>query len=180
MRKISPSITVLTTFTAVLLVGFWWQVLPRLQEFGQLRQAINKQIETQKQETLSASNQAKPNASKEKSTYEQAISLLPADDSQYDFSSQVEALSKSLNIPLTSFSLGAGGATAVGTATGVQRITFSISLSANYADTQRFVTALTSIDRFVQIDQISLTGSTSVSNAISTQITGFAYYLPSS
>ena len=179
MAKLAPSVVVIGTLGLVFLAGYWLLILPELHQIGDAARNVKK-VES----VVAVST---PQA-KVPETPDQAVNdLLPATDNQYDLAVQIDALSKSLAVPLTSLSLNADSAT--GAPSGVantRRVVVTISLMADYTHVQAFIDGLTSLGRYMQVNQVSLSsttgsgGSTSLSGNLATQITAYAFFLPGS
>lgn len=206
MKKLSLPILSLLLAGLIILAGFWLAVLPQMRSFADLQKQYSALgMQDVGQETTTT----KPKIDQVKlQALQNSISiLLPASDGQYDFAIQLDALSKSMGITLTSVSItnpSAVGATTTSgipkTSTsvaapdvtanqGIKKLTFVLGLTAKYGDVQRFMQGLLSLNRFVQIDQITLTAvtvtvpassgnpaSSSVSDQLTAQIGGYAAY----
>ena len=196
MYKISSFLITLLVFTLTFCSVFWFFVLPEVRQVGQYRAEIEAGTENVNLKAISK----KPATEVELAN--RVLALLPTSDNQYDLAVQVDALSKSLKIPLASFTMSAAAASkaavvteeaetkSVGAATtplpgaseGVSLSKVSLSLSfivSNYQDVQRFIQGLTGLGRFIQIDQLTVSSAGTAIDQITVQIIGFAYYLPS-
>jgi len=199
MVKISPTVLVIVTFCSIFLVGFWVLLLPQLEELNR-SQAILAQYQKEGVSKVTRVNlQQKDNQEKIKQVQEIASTLLPPSDNQYDLSVQLEGLSKNLGIPWQGLSLtgvdntvsanstpttslSKGSAAGVGpldsktAAASLKKVTIALNVTVNYNDLQRLLVGLVSINRMIQIDQ--LTVNSGGSDQLSVQISAFAYYLP--
>ncbi len=195
MAKVSPSLAVITVFSLAALVGFWMLLMPEIRELGRQQAQFGKL----KLPQASSNSLGESTRAAQVRTRDTALTLLPIEDAQYDLATQIEALSASTGVVLSSYSVAAGGtakaaatpaptaeeggtasaspAPAAASVSTLQKLTLSLTFSGSYDDIQRYVNALLSINRFMQIDQITLTGSQS-SAAIAAQLTAFAYYQP--
>jgi Tfp pilus assembly protein PilO len=104
MVKIAPSVIVISIFSSVLLVGFWVLIMPQIE-----------QLLTEQQNSLQIANSSlavgatkktisPADIANQKVTKDQVLALIPPTDDQYNFTTQIESLSKNLGIPLTSYS----------------------------------------------------------------------------
>ena len=186
--KITPTTLVASTTTAIFLVLYWFLILPQFKELAvaqhDLEQTIPSSTALKNQSTSADKRRADIAELKTK-----AQLLLPATDKQYDLSIQLEAAAKSSGVTLTGLALNpaelqipktseAQEADAAASA-GPKKLTLSLSATGSYAAIQQWVNSLTSLDRFIQLDQITLNAD-KTGTALTAQVTGFAYYLPGS
>lgn len=129
-----------------------------------------------------------------------ANALLPASDSQADISVQVEALAKNVGVAITGFNTSVavstlpkttapasdvpGTASAAATPApaaapaGPNKVSIIVAVNGTYQNVENFIAGLTTLDRFIQIDQVSLTAT--AAGTLTAQITAYAYYQPGS
>lgn len=185
MNKISPLSLFVSVATLIFLGGFWYAIMPQLKNLGEL---YSEQEVLQEDPIVTAlSIRRKVTENNLTETKKQAELLLPAEDNQYDLSVQIEGLAKRLGLPLTGLILTqtestqgqaqtTGGPPPVASIA-ADKITITIGVSGEYATVQQFVSSLPTLERFIQIDQVTLSKA-GEDAATSAQITAFAYYLP--
>ena len=168
MLKPSPVVLFFSVSVSIFLVGFWFLLLPLLHQWGETQ----ANLDMAQKSPLSSVVKTSSKALEDQQALQQQVSiLLPKSDAQYDLSVQVEALSKSLGVSLTSLSL-----TKDEPKSGQKKVVITLGASGSYLAVQQFIQALTSLDRFVQVDQFSITNGT-VGNVV-LQLSAFAYYQP--
>lgn len=188
--SIPPGIVVLSTFALVFGAGFFLllgpQIKPLARELARVQvyltePALIQQSEEAQLETLAA-------------RIDEVEALLPYESDLYDLSIQVEALARQENVTITGLALSpaseTGSATtsaqaqgeetaAVAPAGGVKTSTLGVSVRGSYEDTQDFIAGLTRLSRFVQIQDLTVTGSAQESGStLTTQINAAVYNLP--
>jgi hypothetical protein len=199
MNRLSPTILAASLFGAVFLIGLWLLVIPQFKEMGVTFGALDKmQQPTTVTKTKSATRSAQEQQILDLKT--QAQTLLPSSDQQYDLSVQIEALSRSVGVSLTGLSLNASQsalpttapaqddsistkATPTPTAAAAtpkpasagKKVTATITVTGSYANIERFIIGLTSLGRYISIDQTSVTNA--ANGAVTAQVTAFGYYL---
>jgi hypothetical protein len=202
MAKIAPSLIVVATFTAVIVAGFWAFVIPEVKLLNDIHLKAEDGLKLEASHLTSVRPTPTPNLAAQKNTRDQVLALIPPTDDQYVFTGQVEALSKNMGIALTSFNIAAAAPSATPAATKgtgedaapgaktpspvasavpavtLKKLSFILSFSSSYQDAQRFVSALPTLDRYVQVGQVVMTSNTG--DQVATQVTASAYYLPSS
>ncbi len=115
---------------------------------------------------------------------EQSELLIPKGDNQYDLLIQLEALGRVLNLPFSTLSVLPNAGPVLNSPVNqgaAKRVSISITVSASYADTQRLIAALPTVNRSIVIDQISLAGGAPVNGAeskLSVSLLASAFYLP--
>ncbi len=176
---------ILLAFSLPLALAYFFLVIPQIKATSQaladvdsLRQSGGITGGSQKQRTdyLTQLSEVRTNA----------LTLIPTTDNQYDLSVQVEALAKEKKLTISGLTVSAvvptnlqsttpvEGTTTAGA--GLLKVTVTVSVTGTYANIQSFVASLPALDRFIQIDQITITsGTDGLTNA---QLTAFAYYLP--
>ena len=107
MAKIAPSVIVITTFSLVLLTGFWLVIMPQIKLLTSEQQSAL--VTANSSLSLRSTKKAVSAADliNQKSTRDQVLALIPLTDDQYNFTTQIESLSKNLGIPLASYSTAA-------------------------------------------------------------------------
>ena len=188
--KISSPALAIFLFCLVVTGGFWVLVLPRMKEVTGERQQLDRQVSQVGSSAQSAKAPASLLAQKQE-TERLAMVLLPTVDNQYDLSIQIEALAKGLGLSLTSLAITpadsgtASGGTPTTTAAGtsaaqksdpLKKLAVTVTVPGTYTDIQRFVTALGTIDRFLAVNQVTVT-PTGTGNQVVGQITASAYYM---
>lgn len=183
---------VVLVMMGVFLILYWVFVIPEFRDLAgqqqQLEQLLGSTNTITKQSSTSA-QEARKKTLAELTT--QVQSLLPLTDAQYDLSVQLEAAAKSTGLAITALTVNApdlgiplttAGAAAAANTTNVPRVTFTMGVSGNYGQVRHWITNLVSFDRFVQLDQVAVTSKATNDNPdqVIAQVTGFAYYLPSS
>jgi Tfp pilus assembly protein PilO len=183
---VKPTIAVVSTFAVVFVLGFFVLIAPELTPIGQDLARLNQYTLT------SGSLKVKKDASaltKYQSQSDLANALLPAENQLYDLSVQIEALAKTKSVGLTGLTLNPAVATGTTQTTssqaasgttplpaGVQKASIVTSVTGEYAQVQGFVEGLTSLKRYIQIQDITV--SKGVSGKVIAQITASTYYLP--
>ncbi|MBU6389395.1 hypothetical protein KGQ71_02660 [Patescibacteria group bacterium] len=182
MAKIAPPVLTIATFSLIFIVGFWVIILPELQSLVMAQNTLT-QVENQPVVSTVAkvTRDQQKTADAVKAVQSEAETLLPASDNQYDLSVQLDSLSKNLGIPLTGLSITGGtgliasSSATSGTAASLQKLTLTLSFTTSYDNLKKFLTGLTSIDRYIQINQITVTSSGG--GQVSCQVSAFAYYM---
>lgn len=179
-----------TVVTLVFLVLYWVLILPQFRELA----GTEKELEQFATGTTSLSQGSTAAQQKRKQTIAdlqaQTNLLLPVTDQQYDLSVQIEAAARNAGVSITSLTVNTveldipktsaadGSSTAAPAATAFKKLTFSMSAAGSYGTVKQWIQNLTSMDRFVQLDQVSVTSTVPTDDQVSGQVTGFAYYLP--
>jgi Tfp pilus assembly protein PilO len=178
--------------------GVWFLVLP---ELHQLRIA-----QAQLQEWNAGGVAAAPSTTamtlvaEHTAEHQEMTMLVPLTAQQYDLAVQVEGLNQSVGTTLSSLSITDSGvssavpaaatSTAVKTPSTLKPVAISLGIAGSYAQVEQFVSELPTLDRYIQISQISLTGGSVTTSAapdqakpgsstISATLVAAAYYLPS-
>lgn len=202
MLKFSPFTIALVLASLVFTAGSWFGVIPQLKEWGRA-QAQHDQLLAQPLAKVSNTHKDTVTAEATKQIVE---ALLPANDNQYDLSVQIEALSKQVGLTLSNLVVTSTPPPAVAPkttatkvadpTTGVLRtVSVNVSGKGTYLQVQSFLKQLTALDRFIQLNQVSLasaassdtskttdtasTTSVTSSDQVILQVSGVAYYLPS-
>lgn len=109
--------------------------------------------------------------------YQQITALLPSSDQQYDLAVQIEALTRSLGLPLSSLSMSSAGTALAGS--GASTVTVTLTTKGQYATLRQLIVGITRLERFTQITQTTFTvGTADASGVVNLQIVAQAYYIP--
>jgi len=185
-QRFSPSLLVASIFTVIFAIGVWFVIAPVISQITTARQQLDA-ITASTQKTSTAQDKAATTISDV--TRQEVNDLLPADAQQYDLSVQIAALCKQLGVTVTTIGFGATGVGTTGSvapsAAGASTLSVTLTAIGTYSQLQQLTQSLTSVDRFLQVTAITITGSQgSGGKAISTQapltaqISALAYYLP--
>ena len=181
ISKTSPYVQALALFSILFGLGFYFLVLPQVKESASVLRGYNNLVTNQSEILASAAKQKKNQVNLDyvASDKAEADLLLPSGDNQYDLTIQIQGLTQKLGIPLSSFNFGTltGGNTGL---PGAKSLQFTLSTTSNYNQVQQFVHQLVSLNRFIQINQLSLVtlGTASApSDEVTVQLTGQAFYL---
>jgi len=180
MKMIAPSYLFLFVFSLMCAAGTQLEVAPLLRQVVSLQ----AQVETAQtdlngiQGTSGAANAYQRPGFQSDSRL--ASILLPTADNQYELIAQIETAVKGIGLPLTGVSVtpaATGAAMPAGLTAGMKALALSISTKGSYADMERLVSRLASLDRYLTVNEVSLTAGQD--GTISAQISAYAYYLKS-
>lgn len=199
MKNLSLASKVLLAFTIPLGLVYYFLVIPQIRATAQGL----VDVDALRQTSTSASSTKQRDDFKQKvaAVQTQANLLLPPTDQQYDLSVQVESLAKSKNLTISGLSVNAAqptnlqkttpaandttseGPSTITAAdaplsTAAVKVTVSVGVTGTYANIEQFIAGLPALDRFVQIDQVTITNQ--AAGQLGAQLTAFAYYLPAS
>ncbi|MEZ0286979.1 MAG: type 4a pilus biogenesis protein PilO [Candidatus Paceibacterota bacterium] len=199
MRSMTLSSKMLLCFVLPLAVGYHFLALPQMKKTAEARASV-KELR-QSTAAVSSAKQREEYRAKAVQVQEKALGLMPVSDDQYDLSVQVEALAKANNLTIGGLTINAAAATvlpkttppkddvpttttaaatpvatAAPSSSGPLKVQVTASVVGGYADTKKFVTGLTTLERFVQVDQVSITAA--ADGRLTTSIVASAYYLP--
>jgi len=183
--RIRPSILVIALFSLVFVVGFFLLIEPQLTPIGENLERLD---------AYSHLNNPTPIPSPDTSTLTSETTkvqgLLPQENNLYDLSVEIEALSKTLPISLTALSLDpsvasapattsaqAGAAGGIALPASVEKSTINITATGSYTDLQTFCEGLTKLDRYIDIQDLSMTGTPTTTQSTVT-LTAVTYNLP--
>lgn len=195
MKDLTLSSKILLAFTIPLGLIYYFLVIPQVRATSQ---ALSD-VDSLRQSTSAEASAKQREEFKQKLAEMQtdAAKLMPATDEQYDLSVQVEALAKSKNLTINGLNVNAAQPTGLPktttsdvptsqadqtiraadvASTSALKVTVTVSVTGGYNDIEHFVAGLPALDRFVQIDQISV--SIASATQLTAQVTAFAYYLP--
>jgi len=182
--RFPQSVAVVSIFLAVFLVGYWFLVLPQFRQLGTVLSTADQGVT---KTTLIVSQQEKTERqAKIDELQSQAETLLPTSDKQYDLSVQLEASAKDNGVTITDLSLSAAssglqqtaaGQAAAASANGLTKVTIAMTVSGTYEAVQKWVIAMNSLDRLIQIDQLTITSSGGEGKTTA-QVNAAAYYVP--
>ena len=181
MKKPYPVVIAFMIGSLIFLGGYWFLLMPQVRLLAALQESLDASNGSTTSSTQKKTEETRINTLKAK-----ANQLLPVNDNEFDLSVQVEALAKKTGLSLTSFKLAdnsastipqtsTAGAAVTGLSADVKKITINVSVAGSYKAIQQFVTGFTSLERIIQIDQVTITSDTSKN--LTAQIVGFAYYL---
>lgn len=178
--QISPLAMVLLAAAICFGLASYVLVTPHLIQLGK------QQVDT----TTADGAQAVPKTRTDilKSDAEQASLLLPSSDNQYDLSVQIEGLATVSGATISSLAITPDAAKSV-KALGVtaNRFVVTVGIAGSYQQVQRFVDGLTTLERFVGIDQVYVSAASATeaqkpsvtsNQSVTSQITAYAYYQP--
>ena len=179
-QKPSSTVLAMATATGIFLLGIWFLIAPQVSTITAQVQVLNKSVDAQ---TAMGATPA-PAVSVPATVKESVDALLPSSAAQYDLSVQVEALSKNIGVTVVSVGFAAtdGATAAVAPVPGVSALGLSMGVTGTYAQIQQLVEGLSSLDRFLQVTGVTISGASGATpgaaNILTAQITGAAYYLP--
>ncbi|MCC2631993.1 MAG: hypothetical protein K0S20_692 [Patescibacteria group bacterium] len=200
MTKIHPFVIAVTVADLLFAGLFYVFILPQVSTLGKL-QAERDAASTSSSYSAQSISRQKADYEKLKTAKETVAYLLPSGDNQYDLSVQVDALSKQVGVGLASFSVsldtkpataqttsGAVASTAAATSS-LKKVTMNIGVTGSYDQVKSFVKGLSTLERFIQIDQVLFSlaakptgtldqASLTSGDQVSGQITAVAFYLP--
>jgi hypothetical protein len=178
--RISPAPILAATFCLIFGLGMIFLVNPQLSQITASQQKIND---------LSASISASRTVTAPKPSdavvakYQEVTDLLPMSDQEYDLAVQVEALTKSLGLPLSSLnmSLGqAGTATSAGAAVpaSLSGVNIAMTTKGSYPAVEQLVSGLSTLNRYIQVSQVLVNTLVGDSTQVTAQIVAVAYFMP--
>jgi|GEM_PF-5872721 len=182
--RIRPSILVVALFSLVFVIGFFLLINPQLAPIGENLARLDAYSHLTIPTPAPAENTA---ALADQTAKVQG--LLPQENQLYDLSVEIEALAHTLPISLTSLNLtpavsGAPATTSAkatagsgGLPSSVQKSSISISATGSYADLQTFAENLTKLQRYIDIQDLTMNGSAE-STQSTVNITAITYNLP--
>jgi Tfp pilus assembly protein PilO len=189
MKELGASTKLFLVFIVTFAVTYYFLALPQVRAAGQV---LGKLEQMRNQHLVAFTPSAQQAQLKERAEVvkSQALSLLPKTDEQYDLSVQVEWLAKEVTVTLSSLSVNAsnsgilqptspakGEAVAVPAAEGsAQKVQIGIGVGGSYENVQRFVRGLTTLGRYVQVEQLVVNVN---EGQLAAQISAAAFYLPS-
>jgi len=177
MKRFAPQVLLVSIFSILVGLGMIFLVNPQLRIIANAQQEI-VHLASQPVDTRVPKAPEATEATKQE--YQQVMDLLPLTDSQYDLAVQIEALTRSAGLPLQSLSMNAAQANDPNAVTvnGLQVLSASLTTKGSYPVIEKLVAGLTTLERFTQINQVSLTNGPQDGDQVSALITVQAYYLP--
>lgn len=182
MKRVSPTTWVIVAGVGCFLVGHWFLVLPKFRELGTALNQLNIQ-----EEHLSAGPDADERAERLLAVTELSDtvrSLVPPTDQQSDVSVQIEAAANQSGASLMSLVLNTGTLNIPNTSTategvqGVEKLAITATVSGSYEQIRGFVDTLTSLERLILIDQLSVSASEEGGSQLTAEILANAFYAP--
>lgn len=178
MKHISPGVIVVFVFCIVFSGGFFGLVYPSLKPISQKLAKLNayseQMVKTDSNEDSDAKTAQKEALEREKSNIDK---LLPDQNNIYDLSIQIEALSKASGVALTGISLTPpaeatipqtksqqAAVTAQGAPEGTASSNISLTVNGGYQALRSFLEGLTSLERFIEVKDISMSNGASGSS----------------
>jgi Tfp pilus assembly protein PilO len=182
--KLTSFTLVVLVMTGLFLILYWFMVLPQFRDLAtqqkQLEQLLGSTSSVSKQTTTA--QQARKQALIDLAA--QSQKLLPLSDQQYDLSVQLESAAKAAGVNIISLVVNAPELgipkTTVADSTGSTspRVTFTIAGTGSYGAVASWVTSLVGLERFIQLDQVTIGAKSPDQDSVTGTVTGFAYYLP--
>ncbi|CAN5162999.1 hypothetical protein BH11PAT4_BH11PAT4_4950 [soil metagenome] len=176
MKKIAPAVIVVFSFCLIFAAGFFGLVYPSLKPIGRKLTKLATYNQQELSVTASSTRAAEVAAQRALLEKEQAkiSKLLPDESNLYDLSIQLEALTKSTGVALTSISLVPAAETAIpatkstaatagviAAPSGTAKSTVGLSLSGSYTTLRSFLDGLTQLERYIEVQDVTFTSGTS-------------------
>ncbi len=170
--KVAPTIAVVAIFSLLFAVGFFLLLAPQIKPIGERLARLSLYNADPASLGLQKKKQDNVQTQQEEQT-KQVVALLPAENQLYDLSVQIDALAKSIPVALNGLTLNAAvgdtkktSSTQAATETGPailpaqgQKSTVNITVSGSYQQVQDFVRQLTQLNRYIDIQDLSITAA---------------------
>lgn len=193
MKKISAVALVVFSFALVFTAGFFGLLYPRFQEFGRLDTTLAAYTDSVTPSKAGDSKQLAVKKAELANSAEKVNRLLPNESSLYDLSIQLEALVKAEGVTLSNVTLtpsasdsgqavttseqATGADVSIKAPKSTEKALISMTMSGTYGQLQSFIDGMTSLDRYIEITELTFTKAAVTDTVLALQITANTYYM---